>query len=110
MAHPRVTDNEFIELWRIHQSAKDIAEILALDPAKVLQRRRNIERKYNIALDSRISRHTNLNAAQKNPQALNLDMLNGTIIVFSDAHFQPAVHTTAYRGLLKIDAVIDDLG
>lgn len=104
MGKARVTDQEFIELWRQHQGLKALSEVLGMDVAKIGQRRRNIEKRYNIALDakSQNKRYAHLNAAQKNPQSLNLDMLNGTIIVFSDAHFQPGIHTTAYRGLLKL--------
>jgi metallophosphoesterase superfamily enzyme len=38
----------------------------------------------------------------KNGPKISLDLRNGTVIVFSDAHYWPGQPTTAHRGLVKL--------
>jgi hypothetical protein len=105
MAAPRVSEEEFIELWRTHRSASIVAKTIDVPASMVHKRRRSIERRRGIVLES--DRHTaanfaHLQTAHKHPQRLDLGILNGTIVVFSDAHFWPGIRTTAFKGLLHI--------
>jgi hypothetical protein len=103
MAAPRVSEEEFLELWKTHQSAQKIADILEMRPDKVRKRRRRLEQKLNISLDSsayQAQPYKHLSTQVQNDQRVTLGVENGTVIVFSDAHFWPGIHTTAYRGLL----------
>ena len=52
MAAPKITDAEFIALWQDLKSAKKIATVLNQDQAGVHGRRRSIERRYHIKLES----------------------------------------------------------
>jgi hypothetical protein len=98
MAKPVYNDNEFIEIWNTHKSAKKMSDAIGMDVRQIYRRRKEIEDKSGIALTSSYKTESINKAA--NPMRKELGMLNGTVIVFSDAHFWPGIHTTAYRGLL----------
>ena len=94
----RWTDKEFIESWQKYQSSSEMAANLSRNERSILKRRRAMEVKYGISLEAKksiLTISTKPSAARK-----DLGILNGTVIVFSDAHFWPSVHTTAFRGLL----------
>jgi hypothetical protein len=97
------SDAEFIELWGVHKSGGKIAKILGVAERNVMQRRRRIELKHGVKLeasDPRSRRFGHHQTAHHHPKRKDLGILNGTIVVFSDAHFWPGITTTAYCGLL----------
>jgi hypothetical protein len=105
MAAATVSDGEFIELWSTHKSATKIAKALGVTERSVHARRRRIERDKAVRLechDPRASQYTHLQTAHQHPQRYDLGILNGQIIVFSDAHFWPGIRTTAFKGLLHL--------
>lgn len=89
----KATDDELIEAWSRLQSATKVASALGMSIRRVNSRRRQIE----------IARNIKLEAAHRvygyHTGRVDLGVLNGTVIVFSDAHFWGA-RTTAHRGLL----------
>ena len=98
------TDMEFIQLWGQLQSATKIAEHLGIHNRAVHLRRRWIEKQYNVALSAKD--HRGAYYDKNRPKSfsplkqIELGILDGTVIVFSDAHFIPAQRTTAFKGLL----------
>ena len=98
------TDTEFIQLWGQLQSATRIAEHLGIALRAVHLRRRNIEKVYNMALsasDPRGFQYDRNKPKSFSPlRQIDLGILDGTVIVFSDAHFIPSQRTTAFKGLL----------
>ena len=103
MVAPKVPEAEFIELWRTHKSTAKMAKLLGTDEKTVNARRRTIERKLGIMLDATAKNakgYKHLHAGQPSPDRISLGIENGTIIVFSDAHFWPGIRTTAFKGLL----------
>jgi hypothetical protein len=105
MPAPTVSDSEFVELWRTHKSGAKVAALLKIGERNVHARRRRLEAKLGIKLeaeDGRAKHWTHLQTAHKTPQRLDLGILNGTIVAFSDAHFWPGIRTTAYMGLLRV--------
>jgi hypothetical protein len=105
MAAPKVSEEEFIELWRTHKSATKVASVLGVAVANVHHRRRSIEGRRGIKLES--DQHTAANFSHlqtygEHPQRYDLGILNGTVVVFSDAHFWPGIRTTAFKGLLHV--------
>jgi hypothetical protein len=99
---PKTTDAEFIEVWNTHKSAALVARALGLAERNVHARRRRLEGKGHKleAVNQRGRRWDHLQTAHAHPKRIDLGILNGTIIAFSDAHFWPGIHTTAYCGLL----------
>lgn len=106
MGSPKVTDKEFIEIFQSSTSYKEAAKRMDIGLRSMLRRRRVIEFKHKIALNTA---DTLSNFAKKNPHLqtahahvprLNLGVLNGTVLVFSDAHFYPGLRSSVYKGLL----------
>ena len=93
-----------MDLWDKHQSVAKLANILGITDRAVNYRRRNIEKRYQVKLggaDHRSIRYDATRPKSFSPlKQINLGILDGTVIVFSDAHFIPAQRTTAFKGLL----------
>jgi hypothetical protein len=106
MPAPKVSDAEFIELFKTHGSARKVAQILDSALPGIHARRRAVEQRYNIQIDAhahpeRSQYYKHLSPRQHSAWQ-NIEVKNGVVIVFSDAHFWPGVRTTAFRGLLKL--------
>jgi len=96
-----LTDDEFLELWNLHKSASKIAKITGINERKVHSRRRTMEQKYNVVLVANDKRTNAFGKEAENHAArYHLGIENGTVIVFSDAHFWPGIRSTAFKGLL----------
>jgi hypothetical protein len=89
-------DKEFIELWNIHQSPVKMAEIMQTTERNIYRRREIVAKRYNLAMET----HKEVRTWSPPKPKSELGIVNGTVIVFSDAHFWPGVRTTAYQGLL----------
>jgi len=89
----KATDDEFVEAWGKYQSVTKVAAALGMSTRQTNTRRRQIE----------VDRGIKLNAAKvvygNQPGRVDLGILNGTVIVFSDAHFW-GQRTTAHKGLI----------
>jgi hypothetical protein len=62
------------------------------------RRRKRIEELHGVSLES--IKQGPLLKVPDNPARKMLGIENGTVIVFSDAHFWPGIHTTAFKGLI----------
>ena len=96
---PRLSDAEFIELWKTHKSIAAIHKIIGGNLRTLQRRRADLETKYGLLLEAKNPN----NRPERSPMAYErkqLGVLNGTVIVFSDAHFWPNIRTTAFDGLL----------
>jgi hypothetical protein len=94
----KISDEDFLELWKTYQSPTDISKATGMSLRNLLRRRRTLEVKYGESLEVKkpqLHSSTKPSAARK-----DLGILNGTVIVFSDAHFWPSIHTTAFKGLI----------
>lgn len=103
MTAPKVSDQEFIELWKVHKSAAKIQKIIGVDKSNILKRRRNLEVKYHIKLDAdhyNSDKYKHINTVASSSARYSLGVEDGAVLVFSDAHFWPGIRSTAFRGLL----------
>ena len=103
MAQQSVTDQEFIELWKTHKSAAKLQKILGIDLRTIYKRRRTMEKRYKVQLTSDAKEsapYKHVNTARASSARYHLGIEDGTVIVFSDAHFFPSIRTAAFRGLL----------
>lgn len=96
MPAPIVSDEEFIALWQQHLSARKVADALDVAISNIYRRRRRIEKRYDMALKN------SLHITEEKPQRIEYEIENGTVIVFSDAHFWTTQGTAAYRGLIHL--------
>jgi len=103
MSKATCTDEEFIELYNTHMSAAKVARVLGIAERQVNYRRNSIEKKYDMVFKSdHVGSPRYVPPGRKEtPSRLNLNISNGVVIVFSDAHFWPGIHTTAFRALIK---------
>jgi len=99
MANPNVSDAEFMELWKTHQSTTAIQKIIGGNLRTLQRRRAGLEAKYGVLMEAK-----NLHGRPERPKSAyerkQLGVLNGVGIVFSDAHYWPGIVTTAHKGLL----------
>jgi len=99
----KCSDEEFIALWQKHQSVTKVAKILQVSERSVNYRRRNMEKFHETKLPAADFRGGIYDAKQKSHSPLkqiNLGIEDGSILVFSDAHFIPGQRSTAFKGLL----------
>ena len=90
---PRHTDEEIIQAFARFGTSKATAKFLGVDLRNLVRRKQRMESKGIVVPD----RHIDYHAIDRK---IDLGILNGTVIVFSDAHFWPGIRTTAFRGLL----------
>ena len=99
----KCSDEEFIALWEKHKSVAKLSKILGITERNISGRRRNMERIHNIKLSAADFRGAMYDAKKQSFSPLkqtHLGIENGTVIVFSDAHFIPGQRSTAFKGLL----------
>jgi hypothetical protein len=97
------SDDEFIALWQEHQSAAVLSRILGIAIRNVYARRRNVETQHGIKLfsaDDRGYLYDNRKPSYSPLKQIDLGIVDGTVLVFSDAHFIPGERSTAFKGLL----------
>jgi len=102
MPASKYTDQQFIQMIETSSTMSEAAQKMGLDLSGINKRRRRIENRLKIKIEApqNAGRYNHLQTAHAHPQRKDLGILNGTVIVFSDAHFWPGVYTTAFKGLL----------
>jgi len=112
MASSKLTEDEFIALWREHQSSSIISRITGIDVRGIQRRRARLEA-MGTALPSvykpeqaRTAGNAELViSARRDVNRITID--DGTIIVGSDAHYSPGVIPVAHKALCN---VLSDFG
>jgi len=105
MADASCTDQQFIALWREHQSGAAVAKVLNIDSRPVLKRRRRIEKKYNIVLPVYDATRPQYNTAEVgNKAVIKYQISDGVVLVGSDAHIWGRPWTTMQRAFLHFAA------
>ncbi len=102
MPQAAISDDEFMELWRLHKSAAAVSDIVGVSRQAVFRRRRRIEKRTGVPLEAKdiMRAHNWIATAHDHAARYFLGIENGSVIVFSDAHFWPGIRTTAFKGLL----------
>ena len=106
MAGYHLTDEEWIESWNKIGSPGEFAKINGIAIRNVMARRRSLENRLGIKLDTFNSQNpAYAKKIEQTPGHVRRGIEikdKGRVIVFSDAHFQPGEVTTAYLALLKM--------
>jgi hypothetical protein len=102
MPASQYTDNEIIRAIENSASMFEASKMLNMNQSALYKRRRRIEgrTKDAIVAPQEAKAKPELQVSTTHPKIKNLGILNGTVIVFSDAHFWPGIHSTAFKGLL----------
>lgn len=117
-----VSDEEFIKVWRENPSPTIVSKILGVNARNVMTRRRSIEVRLGIKLDTDLSYKAKSNAeyvekekqrraerqeklqarleAAQHSVRRGMELEKGRVIIFSDAHFTDNT-TTAFKALIK---------
>ena len=96
---PRLSDAEFIELWKTTGSATAIHRVTGGNIRTIQRRRAHLETKYGLLMEAKNS-HGRPERPKSAYERKQLGVLNAVGLVFSDAHFWPGIRTTAFKGLL----------
>ena len=104
MAGYYLSDEEFIKEWKKIGSPQKFAETHKQNIRSIYNRRRSIETRLGIELptfnDQRLGFEKKIYQTEGHTRR-GMDIENGRVIVFSDAHFWPDITTTAFRALLE---------
>lgn len=97
------SDDEFLKIWESEGGANGAARALGVGVRAVQRRRRRIEQKMNISLESTDIRAPKADSCYGVKLESLLEIDNGSVIIFSDAHWYAGAHLTqANRALLKL--------
>jgi predicted MPP superfamily phosphohydrolase len=98
---PRVNDEEFIKIWKRLGSAALVAKELDLAIRNVHSRRKRIEERHGVTLNSNDKRSPTFLRREHAPR-VDCEMENGVIIVGSDAHYWPGQISTAHKAFVQV--------
>jgi len=99
-----VTDKEFIEVWNRLKSASKVGKELKIAERSVHRRRKSIEFRHGISLEANKTSEQPIKTPIRKVDhkgRIEATIENGTVIVFSDAHYWPDLISTAHRALIK---------
>lgn len=103
MSVPACSEEEFIQLWKKHQSVSYMAKVLNVSERNINARRKNIEKKLGIILSSPDKRSPTFNITiPENGVRVKAEISDGVIVVASDCHYWPNIISTAHRAFIKI--------
>lgn len=113
-----VTDDEFIKVWKKHNSGAKVSQEIGLTLRQTYKRRRELESKYNIQLESKSNRFISLRSettqvgqradvlaskrAKQYEQTMEYTIKDGIVLVASDAHYWPGIVTVAHEAFCTV--------
>lgn len=92
-----LSDDEFIKLWGELKSCQKISNATGIGIRAIQIRRRSMESKYGLTLQINQEKPF----VERHSARINVPIVDGIAIVFSDAHFWDNTPSTAYRALIK---------
>jgi len=95
----QISDEEFIRQWERFKSPTKMAGALGIEIRNLYARRRQVEAAKGVTLQAN-SREIRTTILPPGNARVQLGIENGSVIVFSDAHFWPGMRSTAFQGLL----------
>lgn len=104
----RLTDEEFVEAWNLCDGSPSAVRIMTGMAERSVYHRRSRLATKGIILHTASDQHMGTKKRHWTPLAmrpsfrLNLDVDDGVVIVFSDAHYWPGIVSTSHRALLVL--------
>lgn len=96
----KISDEEFLEVWNKHRSPAAVARILGLEMRGMMKRRRRLESRYGLTLETSEEPKTLVPKAGAQHE---LRVEAGSVVVFSDVHRWPGDRPSlAETGLLHV--------
>lgn len=95
-----ISDEQFIQMWKSLGSPGLMSEKTGISARNIMERRRKVERKYGVELKTWNDQSPRNIVIKHDLGQIDLAIDNGTVIVFSDAHYLPDVRSTGHRALV----------
>lgn len=104
MTRVKVSKQEFIDTWNKYGSPTEVAGVLGLTIRSVLERRNRLQREgvADLVTRPKPGSHKIYTRTQTFDRRREITVPNGTVVVYSDAHFWPGDPSLAYMGLLEL--------
>jgi predicted MPP superfamily phosphohydrolase len=102
MALAKVSEEEFISLFKQHGSPKEVARIIGTSEKAVYLRRARIQRTHNITLESFAASQKSVVSTTIRKNEITYEAKKQTIIVASDCHYWPGEATVAHKAFIKL--------
>lgn len=102
MPAPKVSDDEFIRIWNKHCSPQRVAEEVGVHVRNVQERRRSLENKYKIILETSRTISPKHHELADHHGITNLQIDDGVVLVASDCHYWPGIITTAHTAFVQM--------
>lgn len=101
-SHETISDKQFIEAWKRLKSPTKVSQETGLSIRAVHSRRRSLEAIHKINLESE-GATAKIRKSEMTPgnTRRQIDVKDGIVVVFSDAHFWPDEETPAFKALVK---------
>lgn len=96
-----VPDQKFIEVWNKHRSPSKVAEELQLSVRNVYNRRRTIENRYRMRLES-TAKNSKDYYVRDHLSRMDVDIENAVIFVASDAHYWHNDISEAHKAFVRL--------
>ena len=102
MAYPKVSEEEFIALFKELGSPAKVAKILGLSEKTVYTRRNRLEKIHGISLESFAAKQNRDETVLIRRNEIRYEALGQTIIVASDCHYWPGEATVAHKAFIRL--------
>jgi predicted phosphodiesterase len=100
VAVQKISDHDFIAIWGEHAgSVEEVAEAMGMTVRAMLKRRRTVEDRQGIQLQSGRLLRAQIKA---NRAVVELNIDDGRVMIFSDAHFWPGEKSAAFDAFVRL--------
>lgn len=100
----KVSDEEFIACWQRLGSPALVASALKIDVRQVYRRRTSLEERYGRMMDVADAAKSKRprNHVDRIGHRITLDVPDGQVVIFGDAHYWPGDRSTAHQALVQV--------
>lgn len=100
----KVTDQEFIAAWKKYGSPSQVAKAFGLDLRGVYARRKVIEDRHGVLLETMTERGSGRKKITVPKQGFRAieENIRGTVIIGSDGHFWPGERSVAFAAMVEL--------
>lgn len=111
MSAPKVSDEEFIRVWRSLGSSARVAQALGMSEFGARRRRRSVEGRCGITLLTEDAHNRAIYQTQPSCESRQtVEFQDGIVLIGSDAHYWPGEPTVAHRAFVKLTKKLKPVG
>lgn len=106
MTKPACSDQHFIKLFKEHKSPTIVAKLLNVDTRSVYSRKKTMEKKYDIVLESNDNQGKPKFTIPENKVRCEYELKNGVVMIGSDCHYNPKYISTAHKAFVHFTKIL----